>query len=141
MVSRREISSWYRTCRKSRWPRSPAWAWASLAPRAPGPVIRPGWPLLRMRYAQPARGARADAPKVLAKHPMPAVRSLAASPIIVDGRLWGVVNASTRRRTVSSAITDRLGGLNILGRTTIPLTLSNVELRTPITRTDHNRDR
>ena len=30
---RREISSWHRTWRKSRWPSSPAWAWARRASR------------------------------------------------------------------------------------------------------------
>ena len=33
MVSRRAISSWQRTCRNSRWPSSPAWAWARRASR------------------------------------------------------------------------------------------------------------
>src|ERR1022692_3703632 len=33
MLSRREISSWHRTWRKSRWPRSPACAWARRASR------------------------------------------------------------------------------------------------------------
>jgi GAF domain-containing protein len=78
--------------------------------------------------AHSRRVVLARAPKVLAKHPMPAVRSLAASLIIVDGRLWGVVNASTRRGPFPSGTADRLADFTELVATAVGNAQSRAEL-------------
>ena len=59
---------------------------------------------------------------------MPAVRSLAASPIIIDGRLWGVVNASTRRGPFPSGTADRLADFTELVATAVGNAQSRAEL-------------
>ena len=55
-------------------------------------------------------------------------RSMVASPIIVDGRLWGVVNAATRRGPFPAGTADRLADFTELVATAVGNAQSRAEL-------------
>jgi signal transduction histidine kinase len=56
------------------------------------------------------------------------VRSMIASPILVEGRLWGVVNAMTRRGPFPSRTADRLADFTELVATAVGNAQSRAEL-------------
>jgi signal transduction histidine kinase len=56
------------------------------------------------------------------------IRSLAASPIIVEDRLWGVVNASTRRGPFPLGTADRMADFTEL----VGMALANAESRAEV---------
>ena len=56
------------------------------------------------------------------------IRSLAASPIIVEGRLWGVVSVSTRRGPFPSGTAERMADFTELVATAVGNAQSRAEL-------------
>jgi signal transduction histidine kinase len=56
------------------------------------------------------------------------IRSLAASPIIVEGRLWGVVSVSTRRGPFPSGTAERMANFTELVATVVGNAQSRAEL-------------
>jgi signal transduction histidine kinase len=56
------------------------------------------------------------------------VRSVVASPIVVEGRLWGVVNVSTRREPFPAGTVDRLADFTELVATAVGNAESRAEL-------------
>jgi signal transduction histidine kinase len=62
------------------------------------------------------------------------VRSMVASPIIVEGRLWGVVSASTTRAPFAAGTTDRMADFTELVATAIGNAESRAELAASRTR-------
>jgi signal transduction histidine kinase len=62
------------------------------------------------------------------------VRSVVASPIIVEGRLWGVVTVLTRRRPFPGDIADRMADLTELVETAVGNADSRAELAASRTR-------
>ncbi|MDX6334871.1 MAG: hypothetical protein QOG05_2211 [Streptosporangiaceae bacterium] len=57
------------------------------------------------------------------------IRSIAASPIIVEGRLWGVVTSLTRQGPFPSGTADRMAGFTELAATAIANARAQQELR------------
>jgi signal transduction histidine kinase len=62
------------------------------------------------------------------------IRSLAASPIIVEGRLWGVVSVSTRRGPFPSGTAERMADFTELVATAVGNAQSRAELAASRTR-------
>jgi signal transduction histidine kinase len=58
------------------------------------------------------------------------IRSIAASPIIVGGRLWGVMSAVTRKGPFPSGTADRMADFTELAATAIANAQAQEELRT-----------
>src|SRR5207244_12141509 len=62
------------------------------------------------------------------------LRSMVASPIVVEGRLWGVVNAVSRRGPFPPGTTDRMADFTELVATAVGNAQSRAELAASRTR-------
>jgi signal transduction histidine kinase len=95
-----------------------------------GPRLAPGWKNLGRLVAQSGRSARVDSgpdasgPRGVSARPT-GVRSAVATPIIVEGRLWGVMAAGSTVEQLSADTEGRLASFTELVATAI----SNAESR------------